>query len=106
MPIPPPMTNWKPTALAELLSARSVVRRPAPIMVRIQPTYIGIKYLPVFLIAMPATSAIRLMLYDNPKRSIPAPDGDFSLHASKKIAYQSVVVHMSASEVHRHQITV
>ena len=72
-----------------LLSARSVVRRPAPIIMSIQPTPIGVKYRPVFLTAMPVTIAIRLMLYDNPIMSTPASVEDFSLQASKKIAYQS-----------------
>ena len=83
------MTTWKPTAFAKLLSARSVVRSPAPTMVRTQPTYNRVRYLPVFLTAMPAATATRLMLYDNPKRSTPAAVGDFPLHASKKTGYQS-----------------
>ena len=103
IPTPPPTTSWKPTALAKWLSARSVVRSPAPIMVRIQPAYNGIRYLPVFLTAMPAATAIRLMLYDNPKRSMPAAVGDLSLHASKKIAYQSVLwSHMAVSQQSTH----
>jgi hypothetical protein len=60
--------------------------------------YVGIRYLPVFLTATPAIIAMRLMLYDSPKRSIPAPVGDLSLHASKKTAYQS-------TGGHRHQLT-
>src|SRR6266446_5065196 len=101
-PTPLPMTSSKPIALAKLLSARSVVKRPAPITMRIQPTYIGTKYLPVILTTMPATSAIRLMVYDNPKISTPAPVGDFSLHASKKSAYQSDgVSYVLASKVHQ-----
>ena len=65
IPTPLPMTTWKQTVLEVLLSTRSVVRSPPPMMMRIQPTYyISIKYWPVFLAAMPATGATRLRLYD------------------------------------------
>jgi hypothetical protein len=98
MPMPAPMTSWKPTDLERLLSACNVVSKPAPTMVSTQPAYVGIMYLPVFLTAMPAIIAMRLMLYDSPKRSTPAPVGDLSLHASKNTAYQS-------TGGHRHQLT-
>src|SRR5713101_1601305 len=83
------MTTSMPIALAILLSTCSVVRSPAPMTMRTQPTNIVIKYWPVFLTVMPATNATRQELYENPKISTPAHVGDFSLHASKKTAYQS-----------------
>jgi len=93
MPTPPPTTSWKPTDLERLLSACSVVNRPAPTIMSTQPTNVVMTYFPVFLTTTPATIATRLMLYDNPKRSTPAPVGDLSLHASKKTAYQSTSGH-------------
>src|SRR5712671_5152830 len=93
MPTPLPIIIWKATDLTRLLFAPSVINKPEPTIARIQPTYSGIKYFPVFLTATPATIATRLMLYDSPKRSTPAPAGDLSLHASKKTAYQSTSIY-------------